>query len=486
MINTIVDRTKRICIENPVEITAVAVCAIAHVLYVSLFYSVEVLFLSSFMGDVQFVGAYFDDTLALKDMLRRFGEHGLLGYDVLLLVNASLFEYTSRFDLVVNCINVIACGSFVVYCMHKSITDKNISYYLGVVLVSIVMFSTMQGSSATMETQVRLGLMFFLFGAYFVGDVITKHTTSRTLCAAIALILIGTNIFGTLYNFAGLPVAFALMLIFSVRDRHIDRNYYVLAATYLISTVLYLVMYDLCCFKTAGDGSVFNGMMFWILHPLELLKAVCAYNGSAVLGYRIMVDSLIPHWAYLTVGVLVTGIYAYSIVLFIKTKMYEHTVLPVLLHGYSFFVVILALVGRYQYADWTWGTCNWYHVHTKLGLASSLWIIAYALSKEMRLQFSLKPVVALKAALGLASFSLIACALFIGIAVDVKCGPHVRSWYQNKADYMFVDAADMPVDKDGKTPLLVDKATTVMCLDILKKYKLSVFSDSATAAEGSQ
>ena len=478
MQNMIIKKIKNIYMQYPIEITALVVCSLGYILYVSLVYSVEVLFLASFSGDVQLVGKFLDGSMIPKDLLRKFGEHGMLGYDILLLVNTYFFQYSSRFDLVLNCLNVIICAGFTIALIYKNTTCKSVYYYVGILLVSVVMFSTMQGSSATMETQVRLGLMFFLFSSYFVSEIFVNKTKKNTLFYGILLIILSINVFGTLYNFAAIPMVFLIAIILTVKERKFNIKYFLIILAYIFSAVLYCYMYKLFDNVDIRSGSILTGTLFWLNHPMELMKAILAWNGSTVLGYSVIADKIIPDWLYLSIGATITTIYLTSIILFIKVKMYKKTMLPMLLIGYSFAIIFLILVGRYTYADWMWGTSFWYHVHTKLGLAASIWIYIFACSSEKPLNSTISTIDRRNYYITLAwiSFIMITAGLSLGIISDLRRAPNVRNWYENIASYMSVDESEMPVDKDGNTPLLADRVTTRACLQILKKYHLSLFS----------
>lgn len=482
MVNGVLNNVKKFFREYAIEIIIVAVCALGYVLYVSLFYSTEVLFLASFYGDVQLVEKYLTGVLVFKDILIPFAEHGMLGYNLLLLLNLTLFNYTAHFDLVINCINVLTCGIFLAYCIKDSVANRNIAYYFGIALVSVVMFSTMQGSSATMETQVRLGLMFFLFTAFFVSKIILRNTSNKTLIAAVILIFISINVFGTFYSFAGSPAFFILMILFSFKNRKIDGHYYIIAGAYLVATILYLWMYGKLGNDGPESGLIFNGIKYWMIHPINLLQSIFVYNASSIIGQSVFLRLesqylSVAEWIYLLLGFFVTVFYVYTIWLFVKTKMYKKTLLPLLLQGYSFFIIMLILIGRYKYGTF-WGISSWYHVHTKLGMAACIWILIYAFSKDQKSKSFSPASLALNSVIGYSSYLVIACCLLLGIYADISRAPYVREWYKNIANYMYVDASDMPVDKNGNTPLLTDKSTTIKCLRILKKYRLSVFRDS--------
>jgi hypothetical protein len=45
---------------------------------------------------------FYAKTLSLSDFRFRYVEHGMLGYDLLYLINTLLFNLSMRFDLIIN------------------------------------------------------------------------------------------------------------------------------------------------------------------------------------------------------------------------------------------------------------------------------------------------------------------------------------------------------------------------------------------------
>ena len=119
-------------------------------------------------------------------------------------------------------------------------------------------------------------------------------------------------------------------------------------------------------------------------------------------------------------------------------------------------------------------------MHTKLGLAACIWIGIYATSinDSSAARSEGKRGMNWEKKLAVLAILIIAGGLSIGILTSLSRAPHIRGWFRGIQKYMLVDAEDMPVDKNGITPLLVDKGTTLTCLRILQKHKLSIFSHS--------
>jgi len=456
---------------NKIELVSLLVAFIFYASYIYTYYFTEVLFLASFMGDIQLVSKYFDGTLDFNDLFSKFGEHGMFGYNCLLLINASVLHYTVYFDMILNGINVFLVALFIIISVSNSIEKKNLLYFFALLIIIFYLFNVMQGGSATMETQVRLGLLFFVCSSYFINKSLLSNKIDKYLYISILLIIITINIFGTMYNFAGYPVIFLVVvfLMLKSKNKHLNARY--IFIVYSIALIAYFFEYGIIGAGNANKKSIIEGMLFWLERPIEFIHGIAIYYGSATLGYATFADKVISTTNYLYIGYVILSINIIATVLYFNSRMYQKTYLPIFLQSYTFFVIILVLIGRYSLDDWLWGSNTWYQVHTKVGLVSAIWIILYATNITNN-SFTNK--------IKLFSFILF-FILFIGLMFgtynELKRAPYVKIWYQNIQKCMFVDAKDMPINPDGMTPLMVDEKTTEFGLNVLKKYKLSVFKN---------
>ena len=466
-------------------------------IFIIIFGGVYVGFCSGFMinlpyctwfSELGLAQKFLDGTMKISDLFFRYGEHGLFGYNLLFLLNLKLFNINTLFDVYVNDINVILIAVLTLILVRKSLKDrKGIFYPAFSALICLVLLSTVQWSSGGMETQVRLGILFFVIAAIFIDRSIREKVSVRYIIVTALLIILNINVFGTLYTFAPLPLIFILMLIYSIRHKQIKRDYIVIAGTYLFSTIFYIYSYSLFSGGTISNTGIKSNLLQMLQNPFEVIKSIFSFNASGLIGYSAIADGEISPHRFLFVGFIITCVYIYAIFRYCKSKMYRDTTVPLMFMAYTLTQLPMVLIGRV--VSWQWVAEGWYVVHTKLGLAACIWIIIYDIQKLRSAKelsaLSVKEKTEKKAyklkcayfVISILTFIVFTGALVFGSKCDFKRAPNIKVWFENMKPYLYVDnASDMPVDSAGNTPFADNLSHTMWSIGILKEYKLSVFA----------
>lgn len=400
-------------------------------------------------------------TIKIQDLFTKYGEHGMLGTNILYLVNTSLFHGSTMFDVIINDINVIICGFCIIFLTQKSLAQNNKFKVLIAISQCIFLFSGMQGSSGGMETQVRLGLLFLLLSMVLIDKEFRQKDVSWKRLVGICLfIFLSINVFGTLYSFAGLPLIWIIMLFYIVKKQG-RVTHFVISAACVVTIPIYIFEYRLM--TAEGMRSLGGNRLLEIFNLPNFFKGLCAWNANAVLGWAYHESNGYSSNLYLAIGATILVITVLCIYLFISKKMYEKTWIPLMCIVYAFGVYVLVFLGRSN--DWEWFSSEWYNVHLKLSCASCVWILAYSINSQINKLITLAGGI----------FLIIGCGIY-GNMCAITRAPHVRAYYIEKQKYLFVENIDnMPVDNDGITPLLHDLDVTITGINILKKWNLSVY-----------
>ena len=405
---------------------------------------------------------YYSGTLTWNDIFSKYGEHGLLANNLLYLLNVILFHGTTLFDVAINDINVIVCGVLFINLTIKTVNSEKIAY-LCIFGESIYMFGTMQSSSGAMETQVRLGIMFFLIAMYVVDKELRETTSDIShLILTIFVIFISINVFGTLYSFAGVPLIWLIVILKYLKSQKINMRDIIISCTYAITIPFYIVEYHLF----SGKGlSGLNGFNISMLNPYNFIKCLSAWCANGALGWAYHESAAYNSTTYLTIGFLILVIIVVGVVLYCKFKLYTKTLIPVMGIVYGFGVYVMVYLGRSSAYDWF--ANEWYNVHIKMMLASTIWI--YGLILSIQHQHKISCII---------TCCICVCALLgtEGNICELKRVPYVRDYYSDKQKYLFItNPEDMPVDENGQTPLLHSLNVTMNSIEILRKYNLSVY-----------
>ncbi|KRE75411.1 hypothetical protein [Paenibacillus sp. Soil750] len=427
---------------------------------------------------------FLNGSLVFSDLINRYGEHGMLGYNILFLVNTKLFNVNNFFDGYLNLI-VIILSTLTIYSAYKKTLEKNNKYTFvsNVFFISIifVMFSIIQQSSGAMETQVRLGPLFFLITCYFINKYFyLENNKSKYLLIISVMIILSILIFGTLYSFAWIPCIVLSGFIHYFLRKKMDNGYIYINILLVASMLFYFYMYSLFNPTDGSEGSFASKLLIIIHHPIDAFKVILSFIGSGTLGRSLWEDNIIVNKNIMLYnGLFIFVVYIISIVLFIKTKMWSKTYFPLMLIGYTICVALFVFFGRSQ--EFYFATNYWYAVHTKFGLVGCLWIIFYYIitvfaRNEKAIDFNF-----LKKSKTLISLFCIVLIIFlsqlISNLVEWKRAPYIKQFYERMAPYAFTPY-DLPINNEfGLTPLLNTVEETQRGIEIMRKYKLNIYHD---------
>lgn len=418
----------------------------------------------SWFRQIRMADQFFSGDLGITDLFSSFGEHGMLACNVIYLLNVSLFHGMTKFDVILNDINVIITGSIIVYgiiCTIGGEWEKRIC----IMIASLFMFTCMQGSSGAMETQVRLGLLFFIIACSAVDKELhmQQYHKNKHLIKTLLLMFLSINVFGTMYSFAAIPLVWAIIFYNSWKNRQLLKNQVMVAAGYFIFIIIYIFEYKILV-DSHRNESIFDVAIQLFTHPVETLKCICSWCANGILGWGYHESATYNGKTWLVVGGIVFLMVLFSVALFFITKMYLETWIPLLFITYCFGVMVMVFLGRNS--GWEWFANEWYNVHLKLLYAGTVWIYIYVWDQKK----------------GRSRFLCLACSGFfcvcsiVGTKYCLQRAPYVHAYYENMQKYLFVDdPQDMPVDEDGNTPLIASLDTTMEGIRILREHNLSVY-----------
>lgn len=442
--------------------------AVIYVLFCS-YYMIELPHLSWF-EQVIWIDKYFNGTLTIHDLFSSYCEHGMLGTNLLMILNSDLFGLSTLFDVYLNDILVILTGiiGLVTWKKYNSNEKKTWIYIVGIFLTCFFLFNVLQGSSGAMETQVRLGLFFSILSMFLCDKFFRTETTKRYKVVMYVVVVLSINVFGTLYSIAA-AAGICLICLGRIITKRANRNVVCLIMVIIFCWMLYFVEYRTFSNISENSIGVTNFVRILLMDLPTVLKSLVAFSGSFLLGYPSMADHLISDQAYLTIGLFVLMITVFCCCVYVKNKYYKRTFLPFFFILYAYAVWFMVLVGRYDQinGEWMWSANNWYFVHTKIATVSIVWILLlYIKDKRSRL---------LKTA-GIITLTYLVTVGLFGYYTELKRVPYEKAYYAKMQPYLFAQSIDeLPVDENNNTPLIHTPETTWESIEILKKYNLSVY-----------
>jgi hypothetical protein len=379
-------------------------------------------------------------TLSLNDFRFSYVEHGMLGYKILYLFNSLIFHLSMRFDLIVNTIMVIACGMITSVLYHKTIENRNAIFYFGYILVIFAMFSPLQSSANGMSIQIRLGITFAFLALAYSEKI--YHNASRSLKSKILLyilIILSYFVFGTFYTFswiAAITVVYLLRMIYGKISNIIMpyKNYCIEICLMFLCILFYFLFYKV----SIGSRQVENSNNLFII--IKLIKFIIVSMGSITLPWDAVADGKVSGFLLSLNSIYVTICTLVAVIIYYKTKMWEKTLLPLVMILYTLAIFSQIYLGRSSQGLY-WAYSNWYNVHTKFLLTAVIMIYIYAISENISISFKsfiISSRVIRNISMCFLLITLIPC--YAGFNLFSKRAPHIKIWIESKIPYLTGEA----------------------------------------------
>ena len=447
---------------NRIEMGMVLAFCVLIILFCHSFRMVEMPY-ETWFDQMPLAEKFYSQTLTLWDLMTTYGEHGMLGTNLLFLFNVSWFNLTTNFDVCLYIFAILIVGIVYMTNIRSSFSTRSnqAAYYVCEFSMCFLVFSVMNGIGGGMNTQVRLGFLFGIVSMHMCNKVMTGEMPRKYQICTYIIIFLSVNVFGTLYS-CGAVSGIALVVLYRLFKKKAKKSDIKILVLYTVCFVLYFLQYGLLN-RANSSTAVLSGGLFKLSSLLDMPCGLLAFCGNMVLGYSAVADGLVSDRTYMIIGALVLIIILYAAILYFHKKMYDVTFLPLLLMGYSFSVFVMVSVGRHS---GMWLSNPWYHLHTVPALVAAVWIIAWSIAKCPAVRAKIKWT---------AIFFILLCSM-LGTVIGVKRAPYEKEWDLSKQPYFFAESIDeLPVDDNGYTPLLHSPEVTMQSIETMKKYNLSIY-----------
>ncbi len=421
------------------------------------------------------VDKMYSGELMFSDLLTKYAEHGMLAENILMLLNAKIFNFSMLAEYSVCAVCIALIGYTLLSGMNRSLTEtagdgqkKTVFFIL---FSTLIFFLSNNNFAAGMNNQVRLSLLTSIVAAGCADRCIRSAGWSRFALAAAALVL-AINICGTFYSFAMIPAVLMVWIIYAVKNPYKNRLQLILLSVLCVVLIIgYLAEYQLMMFSPADGGKSMNDRIFSSLGGIlgdlkETGKSLLAWCGNSLLGHYLYNAHLVPDRLFLLIGAAMLGVSVFSIIIYIRRKIYRLTWIPVFLMGYSLCLFIELLIGRPM--GWDWSISAWYSIHSRMLAVGCIWILgAAAFRRGSSRAFRI-----------ILSTTLVIVVAVSGAALVRQIGDANQSkqtdW--DELPYLYISSAkDMPVNEKGLTPLSAPLNSTMKAINTMRKHHLGVY-----------
>jgi hypothetical protein len=415
-----------------------------------------------------FVENYCNGSLTFSDLWRPSASTRMPGYNLLQLVNILWFGMNSR--VIVLLIPFLMMGSalliYQTYC--KSLLPHRSPEFIAAtfIFLCLLIFNLIQWEGFTFS----YGFVFqspmpFLIASFASIETFLFKRERLYQAGAFIFPLLGILVFGGTHSFSFAPaLAFTFLCFVMTRQPELTNSFwkrFVVMAVYL-AALAYIYLHNIHYndyFPTAS-----HHIEKVLLQPLDALGFLLAAFGASVVGVN-AADTYFPFQSMIAIGFCIVLTYGLGVVLFIRSKMYEHTYMPFYLLMHSSFYLVFMTLGRFGYGM-EYGMASRYTCVSVYGLVGLIWIMIYARSVPKSTN-PLWRIPLYASAIG------IFAGLLLTTIVEWRIQPYRRAYFLNLHEIaLLVDtASDEALSKFEERPKLVRQS-----LMVLKDCRLNVYS----------
>lgn len=426
---------------------------------------------------IPIIDKYFQGRLSFVDINMSWGEHRLIGYSLIYLINTVVFGLNMRLEPFIFLLSDLLIG-FILYFIYKkflkNVLKNNFQKWMEISFLPILflIFSLVHPPGMLMTTQFVIGTLFFVICTVFLDKIFLESKRKKDLINFLVFMLIYISIFSGA-NFLGAILGFIICFLFKINFSDKKKpNFFCLIS--ILSSIFFVLAY-LFLNKINQDGvGLINKIYIFIFRFKESFLSLLAGLSGTTLDIHTFEELLGNEDIFVLInGSILFFIGIYSIYKYILLKIYKVTYIPLLLIFYSVGQILSTRLGRLD-GGWMWPMNDWYSFHLYFYLIGILWILFYdifvkyiKLSKKTLRFLFLKHkwtfVIFVFSMFWIFSFQM------ISNVTQWHRGPNVRAWLENKRMALI-----NPTD-DNLESLLWTKKESIEAIDIMKRYKLSIF-----------
>jgi hypothetical protein len=431
---------------------------------------------------VPMIGRFLAGQGSFADLLGHpFGEHLLLGYRAIELVNAKLFSFDLRVDAVLFVVAFAVTAAIIYAEFSKAFADVRTLLLVPLFLpLGFLCFSLVAPPGGFMTTQFVWGSVVALLVAWLLQrdwDNAPARLRGRPIwpiVCALVLLPVYFFVFSGAY-FPGLLLGLVAMCAFHRLLGHAKwrepRTLAVLLTSLACAVGYFLV---LMTFGLSTQSTDSGGIANFFSDPGNTVLSYVAGIGASVVDIHTL--EKYGSTALLVVGGLMAATGVVAVWLFIRTRMYQKTYVPVYCIFYTLGIITSVRMGRGLLGDWTWLSNEWYAFHMRFFAIGVAWILLYALVQAVQRIRRRETWLVSLASWPIALVTL-AVVVFGAIQLGANVaqwqrGPSVQQWFEQKRlALLYPQLFDAPAEI-----LLASPADIAAARAVFQQHGLSSFS----------
>jgi MFS family permease len=391
---------------KPLVISWFFLLSVAYFLFIKRQYS-DIIFESQFLH-IDFLRDISQHQLTAKGFFTSFGEHIFPGYNIVFAINYYLFGLWGGFDSIVHAISLILTTAVVVFTIYRS-SVHNAATTAIMLSATLLLLSTTHNPMWGMALAASIGVTLFVVSVGFIALIFDSNAKQPNVFTHIALAL-AIIIFLGGYSVGAIGAVFLVLGVWFAHHRRIDYRVVTIAATVLISLMVYILLVHQYGALLANKPTEL-GLDYQKIGQFGLLMIGASLIGMAFL------EKTQQLWPYYFCGAILL-FWCFSLFVAYIKKPDKGRMFILAIAAYSLINVLA--VSLFRYKNGSEGALGqWYTVHTSfIGVAVCYYLFSSIVENKFSFVSSIKAI----------SLVMILCFASTGYYTDWKKSAYVSAW----------------------------------------------------------
>ncbi|MEQ7050304.1 hypothetical protein ABN764_06540 [Paenibacillaceae sp. P-4] len=328
-----------------------------------------------------------DGSLSFSDLWQAHMEHRVLGYNLIVLFNAIFFNTNTIIEMYLGGLVLMVIAIILYKPYIRSFKETNNKYVPSAVflLISCLLFSLIQWENIVLSLgmSIMMRMMFFIITFIVFDNLIIRGLRKKDIFLLVLSLAINILVFGAGYSPAVVLTCVVVLIInFFVTPLDRKNTKVILGLISIASLIFYIVYFHNIYINNLinEDKSILEKAMHIFSNIFEAMKFFFITLSSSVIGVSIF-DKYLSVNFMIVLGCILFILIFYFLYLYFREKLYKRSWLPFMLIIYSFMIMGLILLGRFNYAL-TYGSSSRYTTDTQYIVIGFLWIVSLVLSHK--------------------------------------------------------------------------------------------------------
>lgn len=453
----------------------------ANIIYGDQFYSIGLIV-------TKFYEKNFNIFSVLKNVWEFGGIHRGVGGVFFILFNTKYFDFNTQVEIYFGGFILFITSLIIFFYYEKKLPLKNLITRMLFIPISFIIMNLDQAELLGNGNGLYLFCRMLFFVIVFINfENLIKKRSLKNLIFFITTLLMNTFLFSAGYTIPFLVALFIIFLLYFFINKSFKNKKFIIHFLVTVFFCLFIYINGITSHivgynpepQRKETSSLFynitnNTSSFLRFGLLGLTSNIINVN-LVTIAKTVDISDL----TLLIVGLVLLASYIYSIILFVKNKIYKITYMPLFFIIYAFLIYGSIAITRYSYNSLYpyYSMSSRYTLDTHYGLIGIIWILIYSICIEKNFnKQKIKVKIFKKIFLPILIMLFIITAQIKTAKTEWMIGPYRKEYFNTIRKIALMEKynnkSEMDLFQNSSNPKLV-----IDSLKFLKKYKLNVFAE---------